>query len=368
LRKFHLAIPLGTLLVAAAGSGAPIASAAGAPAASRAAGFNQPGDILIADQFNNRAIEVNRHHEIVWSFGNGSIVPGPHSIVGINDAERVGRLTLLAGTGVPPEPSATEPGCEKSGCPDNRVILVNREGSIVWQYGQGGVTGSGRNELNTPVFAAALPRGHVLITDQGNSRVIEVNPEHEIVWQYGKTGEPGAGANQLNNPNSGELLANGHILIADENNNRVIEVTREHKIVWSYGSPSNTSLIKGAAFVSRLPNGNTLVTDSGNSRVLEVSPGKKVVWSYVTNTRPGSSAEPLPTRAVRLQSGNTLISDQFNEQVIEVNHETEADIVFTEGVIGVAGKGPGHLSAPYDAKQIGDYTGLTPPGNFGGGD
>ena len=104
--------------------------------------------------------------------------------------------------------------------------------------------------------------------------------------------------------------------------------------------------------------------DLGNFGVLEVSPGKKVVWSYVTNTRKGSMAEPLPTRAVRLRSGNTLISDQFNEQVIEVNHAMPAHIVFSEGVIGVAGKGPGQLNAPYDAKQIGDYTGLTPPGGF----
>ena len=53
-------------------------------------GFNRPGDLLIADQFNNRVIEINRNHQIVWSFGDGSSVAGPHSIVGPNDAERVG--------------------------------------------------------------------------------------------------------------------------------------------------------------------------------------------------------------------------------------------------------------------------------------
>ncbi len=68
---------------------------------------------------------------------------------------------------------------------------------------------------------------------------------------------------------------------------------------------------------------------------------------------------------MRLSNGDTLISDQFNEQVIEVNHVTKAQIVFREGKIGVSGDGPGVLNAPYDAKQIGDYTGLTPPGGFG---
>jgi outer membrane protein assembly factor BamB len=328
-------------------------------AAHPASGFNHPGDILIADQFNNRVVEINAHHEIVWSFGNGSIVAGPNSVVGTNDAERVGNLTLIAGTGAPPLPSATEPGCEKNGCADNRVFYVNEAGKIVWQYGEAGVSGSGPNQLNTPVFAAALPDGHVLIVDQSNERVIEVNRAKKIVWQYGTTGMTGDGPNQLNNPNSAQLLTNGHILIADENNNRVIEVTREGHIVWQYGLHSNTSILNAAAFASRLPNGDTLITDSGNSRIVEVNHEKHVVWSYVTNKRHGSIDMPLPTRAVRLDNGNTLISDQFNDQVIEVNHDKQ--IVFTQGAINVDGNGPNQLNAPYDAKRVGDFTGLTNP-------
>jgi outer membrane protein assembly factor BamB len=331
-------------------------------AADQERGFNHRGNILIADQFNNRVVEINAHHQIVWSFGNGSIVPGPHSVVGTNDAERVGNLTLIAGTGAPPLPSPSEPGCEKTGCADNRVFFVNEDGKIVWQYGEAGVTGSGPNQLNTPVFAAALPHRHVLIVDQANERVIEVNRAKQIVFQYGTTGVVGNGPEQLSNPNSAELLRNGHILIADENNNRVIEVTRAGHIVWQYGDPANTSIINGAAFASRLDNGDTLITDTNNSRVIEVSHGGHVVWSYVTNKRPGSIAMPLPTRAVRLSNGDTLISDQFNDQVIEVNHHKH--IVFTQGMINVDGTGFNQLNAPYDAKRIGDYTGLTNPFGF----
>jgi hypothetical protein len=333
-------------------------------AGSTGPGFNQPGNILISDQFNNRVIEINSQHQIVWSFGNGSHVAGPNSIVAPNDAERVGTLTLMAGTGAPPAPSATEPDCAASGCPDNRVMLVNQAGKIIWQYGTAGVTGSGPDQLNTPVFDAALPEGNVLITDQGNARVIEVNRANRILWQYGMTGVTGAGFDQLNNPNSSELLTNGNILIADENNNRVIEVNRHKQIVWQYGVPSDPSIINGAAFASRLANGDTLITDAGNSRAIEVNQAKQVVWSYSTNTRPGSISMPFPTRAVRLANGDTLISDQFNHQVIEVNHAKQ--IVFTQGMIGVAGTGFDQLNAPYDAKVVGDFTGLTVPTGFGG--
>ena len=324
-------------------------------------GFNKPGDILIADAFNNRVIEINRHHQVVWQFGNGSDVPGPHSIVGTNDVERVGTLTLISGTGTP---AGADPSCKiKAGCPDNRVFLVNQAGRIVWQYGKAGVTGSKFNQLNTPVQATYLPNGHILITDQVNERVIEVTRSHHIVWQYGKTGVAGLFGGKLSNPNSAELLANGHILIADENNNRVLEVTRSHHIVWKYGSIKATSTLNGAAFASRLPNGDTLITDSNNSRILIVTHSKKVVFSYSTNTRKGSIAMPLPTRAVMLKNGNILISDQFNDQLIEINMQKK--IVFVQGRIQVDGHGFDLLNAPYDAKVIGDYTGLTPPSGFG---
>jgi len=317
--------------------------------------FNTPGNILISDQFNNRVIEVNpNNHQIVWHFGDQSSVAGPHSVVGVNDAQRVGTFTLIAGTGAP---AGSEPNCP-NGCPDNRVMLVNPAGQIVWQYGKAGVTGSGPDELNTPVQNTWLPNAHVLITDQVNERIIEVTLNKKIVWQYGQTGISGDGPDQLNNPNSAELLANGHILIADENNNRVIEVDRSKNIVWSYGC-ATCSQLSGAAFASRLTNGDTLITDSNNNRILEVDSSGNVVSTYDTNTRSGSIANPLPTRAVRLKNGNTLISDQFNQQVIEI--DANQNIVFSQGTIAVSGNTFDLLNAPYDAKVVGDYTGLTPP-------
>jgi len=326
--------------------------------------YNDPGNIVIADQFNNRVVEIDRGHHVVWQFGDGSYVAGPHSVVGPNDVERVGNLTLVSGTGTP---AGADPSCpDPNGCADIRVMRVNRAGQIVWQYGQAGVSGAGADQLNTPVQATALPYGDVLITDQANERIIEVTLDHRVVWQYGQTGVTGAGADQLNNPNSAELLPNGHILIADENNNRVIEVNRAHQIVWQYGSPTDTTTLNGAAFASRLPNGDTLITDSNNNRILEVTAAKQVAWSYLTSARPGSNPAPLPTRAVRLRNGDTLISDQFNDQVIEVT--PVGRIVFTQGAIDTTGNADGNgfdqLNAPYDAKVVGDFTGLTPPGIF----
>ena len=183
----------------------------------------------------------------------------------------------------------------------------------------------------------------------------------------GPTSGPGA----LNSPNSAELLSNGHLLIADENNNRAIEVTRADQIVKTFTAGSTVGAV---AFASRLDNGHTLLTDAGNSRAVEVDASDNVVWQYVTDTDPLSVAAPLPTRAVRLRNGDTLISDQFNNRVIRVSPAKQ--IVASYGLPlaggGAIGSNVGYdlhttqkgLYAPYDAKVVGDDTGLTPPFDF----
>ena len=341
-----LLLPIGAL-----GSGAPPGAAFSHPAASL---FNHPGNLLITDQFNNRVIEVNpATNSIVWSFGsgNGSLCnPGPHAIIGPNYAERIGGgYTILVGTGI----GSGIPGT--TACVDNRVLVVDHAGGIVWQYGHAGKTGVGFDMLNVPVFAVQLPNHHLLITDQGNNRIIEVNLLHQIVWHFGPKTGPGA----LNSPNSAERLANGDTLIADENNNRVIEINATGHIVWHYQRGITT-----AAFASRLPNGDTLIADAGHNRIVEVTASKTVAWQYFTNTSVGSNATPQPTGAVRTANGLTVIADQFNDRVIVVN-DTTMGITYQYGMTNVVGNGANQLYAPYSAGVVGDYTGLTvPPAHF----
>jgi len=320
----------------------------GAPAL-RHPGFNQPGDLLITDQFNNRVIEVNPlTKQIVWSFGSGNASrcnPGPGAVIAPNDAERLAQgYTLIAGTGIPAGVSGT------TACVDNRVIVVNPAGKIVWQYGVAGKTGSGPNLLNVPVFALETPNHRFLIVDQGNNRVIEVDKSKHIVWSYGPTSGPGA----LNNPNSAELLANGDVLIADENNNRVIEVTHAGAIASQYSRGLSI-----AAFASRLPNGDTLITDAGHNRIVLIDTSKHVVFTFATNRSVGSNPSPSPSNAVMLSGGDIVVSDQNNNRVIVVN--PTGHIVFQYGKTNVAGNGFNQLFGPYTAFALGDYTGQTAP-------
>lgn len=343
--------------------------------------FNHPGNILITDQFNNRVIEIDPAGNIVWQFGGGPDNITASAIIGTNDAERVGGLTLMAGTGIPPGVAQSTAACQSSGCVDNRVLLVNHAGNIVWQYGQFGVTGCESNQLNVPVQNTFLPNGNVLITDQSNERIIEVKPSDRsggtIVWWYGQDNSSCNGPSQLNNPNAAELLANGNVLISDETNGRAIEVTHTlPSTIVANGSFTGAGGVpfSGVAFASRLPNGHTLITDSNNSRIVETEAcadglSCPIFWQFNTNTAGSNPNGPFPTRAVRLANGNTLISDQFNDRVIEVDMSLDSGasgiIVRTYGTINMPGfsltSAATQLNGPYSAYVIGDYTGLTPP-------
>ena len=107
---------------------------------------------------------------------------------------------------------------------------------------------------------------------------------------------------------------------------------------------------------------------------MEVDASDAVVWQYITNTDTNSVPAPLPTRAIRLRNGDTLISDQFNNRVIRVS---PAGLIVASYGLPLSGGDPignnvgydvhttqNGLYSPYDAKVVGDYTGLTPPFDF----
>lgn len=281
--------------------------------------FNSAGNLLICDQFNHRVIETTPRGDIVWQYGRGPLDFTPSSVIGVRSAQRIGKLTLIASSGI-------YPGLVNealNGVADSRVILVNHKKEIIWQYGQFGKIGSLGGLLDTPSYAIFLPsedsnkggiRGNFLITDKGNHRIIEVNGKGEIIWQY-----PGLNITEegrLRSPNTAERLSCGHFLIADEDNKRAIEINHKHEVIKVFNGHGQ---LGKCTYAMRLPNGNTLLTDSDNSRVIEVNNDDIIVWQHITNMHTTSVPEPSPNRAVRLKNGDTLISDTFNNRVLRIN-------------------------------------------------
>ena len=86
--------------------------------------------------------------------------------------------------------------------------MFDGAGKALWRYKP-----TGKDALDRPSLALALPNGHVIANDDYNHRVIVVDPKtNRIVWQYGETRRPGRGPGRLNIPD-GLDLAPPHSLL-----------------------------------------------------------------------------------------------------------------------------------------------------------
>ena len=138
---------------------------------------------------------------------------------------------------------------------NDRAIIVNKRGEIVWEYSDG---------LNYVNDAKEIAPGRVLISDRDNSRVIEVDTaSRSIVWSY----------TALDHQHNPDRLPNGNTIIANSGVNRIVEVDSLGNIVWTYSGTLNWP-----RDADRLSNGNTLITDTRGWRIIIVNPAGQIVW------------------------------------------------------------------------------------------
>jgi outer membrane protein assembly factor BamB len=170
---------------------------------------------------------------------------------------------------------------------NERVIEVDKSSKkIVWQYGQTGVTGSGFNQLNNPNSAELLPNGHILIADENNNRVIEVNRNHQIVWQYSKGLSGAAFASRL---------PNGDTLITDSNHARIVEINQAKQVVFEYFTTTapNSNAMPFPTNAVRLANGDTSIADQFNDRAFIINSNKTTKFQYGMTNVDGSGPDLL---------------------------------------------------------------------------
>jgi hypothetical protein len=119
------------------------------------------GNILIADQSNNRVIEVNPNKQIVWTFTAKKTLKD----VAFASYLEIGHI-LISDSG------------------NNRIVEVDGSDNIVWQYKTNRQSGS--DPSPSPSRAVRLKDGNTLISDQLNNRVILVETNTKrIIKQFG---------------------------------------------------------------------------------------------------------------------------------------------------------------------------------------
>ena len=183
---------------------------------------------------------------------------------------------------------------ESCSCPDDRVVLYDREDSEVdWEwtfrnhYPES--TDGGYSEDWTHVNdVEVLDNGETLMLSPRNfDQVVFVDVESgEITDRLGADGDHDV-LHEQHNPDYLETEdGDPTILVADSENDRVVEYTKtdgEWELVWELGSSETFNWPRDA---DRLPNGNTLVVDSLNHRVVEVTPEGRIVWEYYATWGP----------------------------------------------------------------------------------
>ena len=309
-------------------------------------------------------------------------------------AHPLGRSHLVPGS----DPAALPGDVLIADRSNNRLLVVDPHGRIVWRFPQPGQAG-----LPLPDDAFFSPDGAKIVVTEEDVDVVSVLDvaSHRLVWRYGAVGVPGSTSDRLAHPDDAMLLPNGSIVAADIENCRLILLRPPaHRLPRTSGSPAEGCvhapprawgspngafpLRRGGMLVTEI-NGDWVDALSATGRVLwsthppgvsypsdsnEVRPGLYVTvgwqspgiletfdrhgrlhWRY--HPRPGAPQLDHPSLALPLPNGDFLLNDDFNDRVIVVDPHTNR-VVWQYGHTGVAGSAPGYLSRP-------DGVDLVPP-------
>jgi DNA-binding beta-propeller fold protein YncE len=312
------------------------------------------------------------------------------------------------------DPSGLRAGSDPSALPgpilvadrgNNRLIEVDPQGHVIWEFPRTGDLAAGET-FRVPDDAFFTPDGKQIVATQEDDFVVTLIDiaTHKIVWRYGTPGTSGAGANQLWNPDDAIMLRDGHIIVSDIKNCRVLLLTPgtqtplqqlgrtghcSHRPGTRFSSPNGAFPQNGGRFLVTEIGGDWITSmgldgvvswsthapgvaypsdtnQIGPDRYLTVDysqPGKivefdhtgRLVWQYAPT---GADRLDKPSLAEPLPNGDILATDDDNNRVIVVDPTTNK-IVWQYGHTGIAGQQAGYLSDPDGADVAPPYSLVT---------
>jgi hypothetical protein len=271
---------------------------------------------------------------------------------------------------------------------NNRLIIVDPQGRIRWQFPRPGDLARGQTFL-VPDDAFFSPDGKDIIATQEDDQVISVInvATHRIVYRYGTPGVPGIGPNHLSNPDDALILPGGSILASDIKNCRIVlarppahhlqrTIGQAGGYCWHdpparFGSPNGAFPMTSGRYLVTEINGDWVDAVSLTGHVYwstnppgvnypsdtnEVFPGRYLTVDY---SSPGQVVEfdahghlvwrfgglNHPSLALPLPNGDILVNDDYNHRVIVIDPVSHR-IVWQYGHTGVPGRGSGYLNDP----------------------
>ena len=110
---------------------------------------------------------------------------------------------------------------------NNRMLLVNGERQILWEYPK--QTPGMPFRFDDDTFFGPTP--NKIISNQEDQHTIQMIgfPSGRILWRYGHANRRGGAPGYLNTPDDAYLLPNGLVSVADAYNCRVLFIAKSHR-------------------------------------------------------------------------------------------------------------------------------------------
>jgi outer membrane protein assembly factor BamB len=180
------------------------------------------GDVIVADIFNCRVIEISPAKHIVRQWG------------------RTGVCTDHAPTTYG-EPNGDTP------LPDGGMLITEITGSrVVRLDASGHVVFDVHVPTRYPSDAQPDSKGNILVVDYSNpGAIVRVDPHGHVLWRYG----PRSGPGRLDHPSLAIELPNGLLAVNDDFRHRVLVIDPgTDRIVWQYGHTDHHGRADGFLF------------------------------------------------------------------------------------------------------------------------
>ncbi len=295
-----------------------------------------PGPILVADEDNNRLVQISPDGQVTWLYPRPGDLPTGQTFLVPDDAfpSADGRRVIVT---------------EEEDSVVSIVDVATRR--IVYRYGSPGVPGMGDNRVHNPDDALLLPTGQILTADIMNCRLLLITPPAHVPTRVFGTStrrcqhDP---PRRFGSPNGAFPLRDGHYLVTEINGDWVDEMGMDGTVYWSAHPPG----IVYPSDTNEISPGRYLTVDfSAPGQLLIFDRSGRTLWRY----RPtGAAALDHPSIALPLPNGDVLATDDHNDRVIVVDPHTDR-IVWQYGHKGVHGSQPGYLDNPDGVDLTGRY-------------
>jgi len=162
----------------------------------------------------------------------------------------------------------------------HQVSKFSRDGRLLLQLGQRGISGNDARHFNRPTDVLVLRDGSFLVADgYRNTRIVKFSADGRYLFEWGM---PGDGPGALNVPHSLALGQGGELFVCDRNNGRIQIFTLDGRFKRQFTIPG-----LGRPFaIAQLDRDHLAVAGNGRS-----SPGQAETAGIVVIDRKGQPLE-----------------------------------------------------------------------------